>query len=53
MIDSVAGLVSLIQFGVLEVHIWGSRADDVERPDRLVFDLDPDPSVEWKSGGSQ
>jgi bifunctional non-homologous end joining protein LigD len=48
VIDDLAGLLSLVQMGVLEVHIWGSRSDDVERPDRLVFDLDPDPSVGWK-----
>ena len=33
--------------GVLEIHIWGSQADQYEKPDRLIFDLDPDPTVEW------
>ena len=46
-VDSVAGLVSLVQMGVLEIHTWGSQADHYEKPDRLVFDLDPDPTVEW------
>lgn len=45
--DDVAGLVALVQMGVLEVHPWGSRADDVERPDRIIFDLDPAPDVNW------
>jgi bifunctional non-homologous end joining protein LigD len=39
--------VSLVQFGVLEVHIWGARADQVESPDRIIFDLDPAPGVSW------
>jgi bifunctional non-homologous end joining protein LigD len=43
----LAGLVSLVQIGVLEIHIWGSQADRYEKPDRLIFDLDPDPAVEW------
>lgn len=47
LIESIDSLVWLAQMGVLEVHIWGSRIDDIERPDRLVFDLDPDPSVSW------
>jgi bifunctional non-homologous end joining protein LigD len=44
-IEDVAGLEAAAQIGALELHIWGSRASAVETPDRLVFDLDPDPSV--------
>lgn len=48
MVDDVAGLISLVQIGALEIHAWGSRADKLELPDRLVFDLDPDPELPWK-----
>jgi bifunctional non-homologous end joining protein LigD len=44
-IEDVAGLEAAAQIGALELHIWGSHASTVETPDRLVFDLDPDPSV--------
>lgn len=40
-IEDAAGLLELIQMGTVELHGWGSRADRIERPDRLVFDLDP------------
>jgi len=44
-IDNAEGLIGLAQMGVLEVHPWGSRADDVDKPDRLIFDFDPAPDV--------
>jgi bifunctional non-homologous end joining protein LigD len=44
-VDSLAGLLGLVQIGVLELHTWGSRRDRLDRPDRMVVDLDPDPSV--------
>ena len=47
-IDSLAGLTALVQMGVLELHTWGARQERIERPDRLIFDLDPDPAVSWQ-----
>ena len=44
--DEVA-LLSLAQHGVIELHLWGSRIDRLDRPDRLVLDLDPGPGVGW------
>jgi len=48
LIKDVKGLVALAQFGVVELHPWGSRLPDPEKPDFLIWDLDPDSSVPWK-----
>jgi bifunctional non-homologous end joining protein LigD len=47
-VRDLEGLIALIQFGTLEIHAWGSTVEDIEHPDRLIFDLDPDPAVPWK-----
>jgi bifunctional non-homologous end joining protein LigD len=36
------GLAALVQFGVVEVHVWGSTLKAIETPDQIIFDLDPD-----------
>ncbi|WEX11425.1 non-homologous end-joining DNA ligase [Chelativorans sp. AA-79] len=40
-VGDLAGIVAGVQMNTLEFHIWGSRIDSLEKPDRLVFDLDP------------
>jgi len=48
MIDSVDGLIALVQMGVLEIHTWGSTAKKIEQPDQLTFDFDPAPKLTWQ-----
>lgn len=45
-IENVSGLISEAQMGTLEFHIWGSRVDELEKPDMMVFDLDPDEGMD-------
>ncbi|HWJ99369.1 MAG TPA: DNA ligase D [Xanthobacteraceae bacterium] len=46
-VEDISGVVAAVQMGVLELHIWGSHVDAVEKPDRLVFDLDPDEGLSF------
>jgi bifunctional non-homologous end joining protein LigD len=46
-VDDLDGLLSLVQAGVLEVHVRGSTIEHLDRCDRIVFDLDPGEELGW------
>ena len=46
-VDRVEGLLGCVQMGAIEFHGWGSRIDPFEKPDRMVFDLDPDEGLDF------
>ncbi|RYZ70227.1 MAG: hypothetical protein EOP05_13600, partial [Proteobacteria bacterium] len=45
--NSAAGLIELVQMGVLEIHVWGAEVDNLMHPNLIVFDLDPEESVDF------
>ena len=46
-VEDAHGMLACVQMGTIEFHGWGARVEDVERPDRLVFDLDPDEGLDF------
>jgi bifunctional non-homologous end joining protein LigD len=48
-VDDADGLVTCVQMGTIEFHGWGARIEDVEKADRLVFDLDPDEGLDFEA----
>ncbi|HXS31360.1 MAG TPA: DNA ligase D, partial [Steroidobacteraceae bacterium] len=46
-ISTAAGLLSAAQMNTVELHTWNATADDIEHPDRMIFDLDPGKGVGW------
>ena len=45
--NTAQALVGLAQMNALELHAWSAKAAAIERPDTLIFDLDPDPGLSW------
>ena len=46
-VEDAAGLLECVQMGTIEFHGWGARAGDVEAPDKMIFDLDPDEGLDF------
>jgi bifunctional non-homologous end joining protein LigD len=49
LINNLEALVGAVQMSAMELHVWNAVAKDLERPDRFILDLDPDPALPWKS----
>lgn len=47
-LDQIEGITELVQLGVLEIHAWGAKDATADKPDRIVFDFDPDESVKFE-----
>ncbi len=47
-LDSAQALIGAAQMGTVELHTWNAVASNIEKPDRIVFDLDPDPALGWE-----
>jgi bifunctional non-homologous end joining protein LigD len=47
-VEGSAGVIACVQMGTIEFHGWGSKAEDIEKPDRVVFDLDPDVGLDFE-----
>jgi bifunctional non-homologous end joining protein LigD len=48
-LSTSGALLELAQLSVLEIHAWGSRNGSIEKPDRVIIDLDPDAAIDWKT----
>ncbi|UJW85090.1 DNA ligase D [Devosia sp. SL43] len=47
-VENAKGYLALAQFGVVEFHAWGTHASHIDKPDRVIFDLDPGEGVQWR-----
>jgi bifunctional non-homologous end joining protein LigD len=48
-VDSLDGLLGLVEIGAVELHSWNATVEDIEHADRIVIDLDPGDGVEWNT----
>lgn len=49
LINNLEALIGAVQMSAMELHTWNAVAKDLERPDRFILDLDPDPALPWKT----
>jgi bifunctional non-homologous end joining protein LigD len=47
-VETIEALVGAAQMGTVEFHTWNALAANIEKPDRMVFDLDPDAALGWE-----
>ncbi|WP_285276184.1 DNA ligase D [Halopseudomonas bauzanensis] len=48
-VNNVRALIGAVQMGTIEFHTWGAGSSNIDKPDRLTLDLDPDPELPWKT----
>jgi bifunctional non-homologous end joining protein LigD len=46
-VDDLSGIIAGTQMNVLEWHLWGAKRDNIEKPERIIFDIDPDEGLGW------
>ncbi|WP_426206570.1 DNA ligase D [Pseudomonas sp. TWP3-1] len=49
LVNSAEALIGAVQMSTVELHTWNATTVDLDKPDRFVLDLDPDPALPWKS----
>jgi len=49
LINNAEALIGAVQMSTVELHTWNATTIDLDKPDRFVLDLDPDPALPWKS----
>ncbi|WP_397453672.1 DNA ligase D [Pseudomonas sp. NA-150] len=49
LVNNIEALIGAVQMSTIELHAWNAVSKDLQRPDRFILDLDPDPALPWKS----
>ncbi|HEF4762674.1 TPA: DNA ligase D [Pseudomonas putida] len=48
LINNAEALIGAVQMSTVELHTWNATSKDLDKPDRFVLDLDPDPALPWQ-----
>jgi bifunctional non-homologous end joining protein LigD len=48
VINNAEALIGAVQMSTVELHTWNATAENLDKPDRFILDLDPDPALPWK-----